>query len=164
MATTKNRAGAWRRRTRRSGLLGLAAGMNGSEVADLAAEWAQVVAETADRLASAAHAGELGKVRQEAHDLAAMAGTLGLDEISGIAAQLETLGDDPDIGEVRRLAAALERVAPTQLARVYSRDAASEPANWDGGGETRFTPAMSQPGLEAASPEFGLWNPVGRRP
>jgi PAS domain S-box-containing protein len=136
-----------------SGLLGLAAGMNGNEVADLIAEWAQVVAEKADRLASAAHAGELGKVRQEAHDLAAMAGTLGLDEISGIAAQLETLGDDPDLGEVRRLAAVLERAAPTQLARVCSRDAASKPADWEGDGQTRFTPAMSQPGLEAASPE-----------
>jgi CheY-like chemotaxis protein len=136
-----------------SGLLGLAAGMNGSEVADLIAEWAQVVAEKADRLASAAHAGELGKVRQEAHDLAAMAGTLGLDEISGIAAQLETLGDDPDLGEVRRLAAVLERAAPTQLARVCSRDAASKPADWEGDGQKRFTPAMSQPGLEAASPE-----------
>jgi CheY-like chemotaxis protein len=134
-----------------SGILGLAASMNGSEVADLVAEWAKVVAETADRLVSAAHAGELGKVRQEAHDLAAMAGTLGLEEISGIAAQLEALGDNPDVGEVRRLAAALERAAPSPLA--YSLDAASDPANWDRDAATRFTPAMSQPGLEAASPE-----------
>jgi HPt (histidine-containing phosphotransfer) domain-containing protein len=132
-----------------SGFLDLAASMNRSEAADLVAEWGQVVADTADRLVSAAHAGELGKVRQEAHDLAAMAGTLGFEEISGIAAQLEALGDDPDVGEVRQLAAALERAAPSQLAL----DAASERANWDRDGATRFTPAMSQPGLEVASPE-----------
>jgi CheY-like chemotaxis protein len=134
------------------GLLSLAAGLSGSEVVDLVAEWAQVIADATDRLASAAHAGELGKVRQEAHDLAAMAGTLGLQEISGIAAQLETLGDDPDVGEVRRLTAALERMAPSQLARISALDA-SELTDGEGDGETGLTLLSSQSGLEAASPE-----------